>query len=360
MKSTKKFIAVFMAAIMAFSVLAVSAFADDSVSAKFLNINVAGLPDFKALIGQGGTDVEGNQAKIAAKICETGADVVAVQEDFNYHSNLVANLSGYNYMTKHSGSVPGGDGLNVYTKNSPIYDATRTQWNKSAGGIAEGDSLTPKGVLYTVLDMGNGIYVDFYDLHADAFDGDDSALARVDNYTQVLNLISKNSADRPVIITGDFNTSVHIKNQGDNGADEVMMQKITSEYGFTDAWIELNNNGDYEDFSDWYKSGVSYWGNWDSVEKYYYRNGGGVEITASDCSYVALLDDNGVNLSDHNGIVCTFTFTKGDNFSEDTRNHSVNEPSDISIFMNKIMWIFKDLMFVFSNWDELMSLAGLK
>ncbi len=358
MKTLKKTLAVLISVMMIFGSFAVISFAaEETVTAKFLSFNVAGLPDFKALLGQSEKDVPANETEIGKMIEENGYDIVAVQEDFGYHSNLVEGMKSYNYQTKHSGSIPGGDGLNVYTKNAKIYDASRIPWNVCFGDIAEGDTLTPKGIIYTVLELGNGIYVDFYDLHADAFDGDGSALARADQYKQLIELVNKNSADRPVIITGDFNTSLHITNSGNNAADErAMLEVIKEEGGFKDAWIELKNGGDYQNFSSWYATGVSYWGNWDSVEKFYYRDGGGVEITANDFEYKAFLDADGQNLSDHNAAVCTFTFTKTVNFTEDTREHKVNNPSDFSIFLNTLKWIIKDLSYVFSNFDQIIAL----
>lgn len=358
MKNLKKTLAVLLSVMMIFCSLSIiSSAADESVTAKFLSFNVAGLPDFMALLGKGEKDVPANETTIGNMIEADGYDVVAVQEDFSYHSNLVEGMKSYKYQTKHSGSVPGGDGLNVFTKNAKIYDANRTPWNVCYGGIAEGDTLTPKGVIYTVLDLGNGIYVDFYDLHADAFDGDGSALARAKQYKQLIDLVNKNSADRPVIITGDFNTSLHIKNDGDNGADEkAMLEVIKEEGGFKDAWIELKNNGDYQDFSSWYATGISYWGNWDSVEKFYYRNGGGVEITANDFAYKAFRGADGKSLSDHNAAVCSFTFTKTADFTEDTRTHRVNNTSSFLIFLNTINWFFKDLGYVISNFDQIIDL----
>lgn len=358
MKTLRKTLAVLLSVMMIFgSVAVISSAADNTVTAKFLSFNVAGLPDFKALIGKGEKDVPADETEIGKMIEAGGYDIVAVQEDFGYHSNLVEGMKSYKYQTKHSGSVPGGDGLNVFTKAAKIYDAKRTPWNVCYGDIAEGDTLTPKGIIYTVLDLGNGVYVDFYDLHADAFDGDGSALARADQYKQLIDLVNKNSADRPVIITGDFNTSLHITDKDDNGADErAMLEVIKEEGGFKDAWIELKNGGDYQNFSSWYATGVSYWGNWDSVEKFYYRNGGGIEITADEFDYQAFRTADGRSLSDHNAAVCTFTFTKTADFTEDTREHKVNNPSDFSILMNTIKWVMKDLAYVFSNFDQIIAL----
>lgn len=357
----KKFISIMLAAIVFASCFSALAYADspDSVTLSFLNYNVAGLPDFKALIGQGGKDVKANQTKLGSIFNESDFDVIAVQEDFNCHKYLVKGMDKFNYKTLTSGSVPGGDGLNIYTKNIKIYDSERVEWNSCYGGIAEGDALTPKGILYSVLDLGNGMTVDFYDIHADAFDGVGNSLSRAEQYVQLLAMVNKRSANRPVIITGDFNTSIHYLTKGEDGTDEALLFKMITDYGFKNAWHEIKNNGDYENYSEWYKTGSS-WGRWDSVEQFYYRSAAGVEITAEDFNYIDFFDDNGANLSDHSAANCIFKFTKTADFVEDARTHKEPLAFSLSPFFSTIKWVIKDLAFIFRNWSELMELAGLK
>jgi hypothetical protein len=72
-------------------------------------------------------------------------------------------MSGFNYATNHTGGIPGGDGLNIFTKNMPIHNETRVPWKVASGILSDGsDELTPKGFVYAVIDVGNGIYVDFF------------------------------------------------------------------------------------------------------------------------------------------------------------------------------------------------------
>ena len=142
----------------------------------------------------------------------------------------------------HSSGIPGGDGMNVFSKY-PIYNAERTPWDMTYGVIKEGaDELTPKGILYSVIDLGDGLYVDFYVIHADAFDGEGSRAARNDNFRQLAELIASKGSTRPVIVTGDFNTSSHL----DQGAEFTRI--MITEGGFKDAWTELYNGGNYTDY----------------------------------------------------------------------------------------------------------------
>ena len=318
----------------------------DIVTVKAFNYNVSGLPIINKPSQQ---DVS------AAFIVEKGYDIVAVQEDFNFHNRLVRNLHGYEYMTNHTGGVPGGDGLNIFTKSMPIYNETRVMWNDSCGVIAYGaDELTPKGFIYTVIDIGNGIYVDFYNLHADAFSDEGSIEAREKQYKQVVEFINARYAEneRPVIVTGDFNTYMHSCNY-----DSDMYTYFQEQCGLKDAWNELHNDGDYFDYQKWYDTGISSWGNWDSVERFMYKSGGGVDVIATSYEYVEVLDENGEPVSDHCGAECEFNFIKTADFTENTQNLEVVTTGTNTI-LRTVEWILKDLINVFTHLDQIIVLIA--
>ena len=119
MKKAKYILCIVLSLIMAFGCIGFSAAAEENeevtltpecVTVKMINYNVAGLPKFD------GSDGEGNTASIAKYISENNFDIVAVQEDFAYHNSLISNLNGYTYQSNFSGNIPGGDGLNIFTK----------------------------------------------------------------------------------------------------------------------------------------------------------------------------------------------------------------------------------------------------
>lgn len=357
----KRFISIILSVLLIFSMFVImgSAENNESVTAKFLVYNVAGLPNIDNILGKGGKDTGAFQEELGKQLNKTDYDVIAVQEDFLYHNRLVDGMGSYKNRTPHYGFL-GGDGLCVFTKSAPIYNAKRTAWDAVGGPLVDGDMLTPKGFLHTVLDLGNGITVDFYDLHADAFDGDDNALAREKQYNQLMDYIDIYSANRPVIITGDFNTSLHIQNVGDNAKDEeAMLELFHNRGGFKDAWIEQYNDGDTANFSKWYATGVHYWGHWDSVEKFYYRSGAGIEIDATDFEYINFYMPNNENISDHSSAQCTFTFTKTADFQADTRSMKVERLNPFAKMAETIKWFFKDLIAVFQHWDEVKGYIGL-
>ena len=317
---------------------------------KTVNFNVAGLP-FGYLSGE---NVIANQKAAAEYLSQNDFDIVAVQEDFGYHKHLVENMSSFKYSTNHSGGIPGGDGLNIFTKNMPVYNETRVSWNEASGILSDGsDELTPKGFVYTVIDVGNGIYVDFYNLHADAYGGDGSKAARTSQYKQLAEFIKARSAenDRPVIVTGDFNNHMHTHE--DDGA---LYKTLYVECGLKDAWIEYHNDGDYFNLYKWHITGLPAWGNWDSVERFMYKSGGGVDVVVSDFRYVEVRDDTGKVISDHSSAECDFTFIKTTDFVENTQKFQINNVSP-DTFFNRIKWIFKDLVMILSdlyNFPELL------
>ncbi len=323
----------------------------EKYTVKTVNYNVAGLP-FAALSGE---DVAGNQAVSGAYLSENDFDIVAIQEDFGFHNKLMDSISGFNHTTNHTGTIPGGDGLNIFTTTMPIYNETRVAWNEACGILTDGsDELTPKGFVYTVIDIGNGIYVDFYNLHADAYGGEGSRKARTSQYKQLAEFIEARSEenDRPVIITGDFNNHLH---SAENNA--ALYNTLCVGLGFKDAWVEFHNNGDYFNYSKWFETGLSSWGNWDSVERYMYRAGGGVDIEVSDFRYVDVVNADGKTVSDHAAAECDFTFIKTEGFTENTQKLTVVKTSSGN-FIQRLMWFFKALMLIFSDIDNLPALLG--
>lgn len=266
-----------------------------------LNYNVAGLPK---LFGNPAADVEANQRAIGQILAQSEYDIIAVQEDFGYHRALAAGLAGYLYTTIHSGGVPGGDGMNIWSRY-PLYNETRTTWDAAYGVIEDGaDEMTPKGILYTAVDLGGGVILDFYDIHADAYGDDGSAAAREVQYRQLADLIAEKSRNRPVIVTGDFNISLHHAN--DCGLWENFMEPL----GLRDAWVELYNNGIYDDFSQWTEAGEK----WDSIEKFLYRSGSDVEICPLSFAYTYICGGDGASLSDHPAAEAVFSVTKTEAF----------------------------------------------
>lgn len=350
MKMFKKILAVLMIFVFLFGFASINATAsNNTITVKMINYNVAGMPRFD---GKGTS----NHKLIAEYIVENNYDIVAVQEDFLYNKTLVKNLDEFDYFTNHAGSIPGGDGLNIFTNNMPIYNEKRVQWNMSFGNISEGDMLTPKGLLYTVIEIADGVYIDFYNIHADAFESMGSREARDSNYDQILTMIEENydKNNRPVIITGDFNHHFHSRPD----YPSKMYDFFCVRGGMKEAWIELCNDGDYFDFVKYQESDVEFWGNWDSVEKFMYKDGGGIIVTPKEFNYTWIYDENSESLSDHAAAECVFEFTITDDFAENTQPLEVVEQSPLRNFFNTIKWILKDLIHVVTHLGEFVDMIS--
>lgn len=350
MKKSLRITSFLLALIMLFSLSVISQ-AAQSKTLNMLCYNVAGLPSINGIMGIQGADVPGNQTAIGNQLGTSQYDIIAVQEDFGYHKNLVSGLGAYPYKTVHSGGIPGGDGLNVFSKY-PVYNEKRTAWEKTYGIIKNGaDELTPKGILYTVLDIGEGITVDFYVLHADAGGAEGSVKARNDNFRQLSEIIKARGNSRPVIVTGDFNTSSHLSTGG------AFTQYLIRSAKLKDAWTELYNHGDYNDYSyfeEKYGSNT-YRGSWDSIEKFLYKDGGGVHIDVESFEYIEFFN-NGVSASDHKSASAVITFTKTADFVENTETLKVVKKDSFNAFLKKMKAIFTDLFKILTDYEELFNL----
>lgn len=362
MKYLKKGFVCLLCALLVLLPCALGAAAEDGgKTVSLLCYNVAGLPNLDALTGKpDAPNVAMNQTLLGRQLNGSAYDVIAVQEDFNYHWYLADELKSYPYKTNHTGGVPGGDGLNVFSR-VPVYNEARTTWEQLYGVIDDGaDEMTPKGILYTVLDFGDGILVDFYDIHADAYGDPGSCAARRDNFRQLAEAIQSRGTDRPVIVTGDFNASIHQGNY-----DDELYELLYVGCGLKDAWVERSNGGDYENFDYWEQTvgggWPNYWGVWDSLEKFLYRDGGGIHVEADSFGYTDFLNDKGLSISDHKAAEATFTFTKTDDYAESETELSVTPaPKTRDFILKKIFVILIDFFKALLHFDEAKAYLGIK
>ena len=349
MKSFKRILSFALVLLLMLGVCVSFASAEDAKEIRLLNYNVAGLPSIQGIIGMQNVNVPDNQYSLGKQLNASEYDIIAVQEDFGYHCILSSGLTSYPYKTVHSGGIPGGDGMNIFSKY-PIYNTKRTPWELTYGVINEGaDELTPKGILYSVIDLGDGLHVDLYVIHADAFDGEGSRAARNDNFRQLAALIASKGSARPVIVTGDFNTTSHLA----QGAEFTRI--MITEAGFKDAWTELYNGGNYTDYSSHAAGGTAYWGNWDSVEKVLYKDGGGVHVEVTDFEYKCFINKE-VSISDHNAAAALLSFTKTEDIAPSTERLRVTLPDPVGSLLNKLCVTVRDLQKIFLHFDELLAL----
>lgn len=224
-----------------------------------------------------------NMMGISNYLSTTGADAVSVQEDFNYHSNLMQCLSGYTSST-FTGMISlsdvfhsikwfpyprfKADGLNLITKKSrvEIINEKIVKWKKSYGYFSHAnDKLTSKGFRAYTLSI-EGIDIDVYILHMDAdfynpdtcpdIEGDIEA--RKSQLQQLSDYIINRNSNRPAIIMGDTNSTekyewdrINISNyllDPINKTESLsIMEAVPSNYVDVDRVFYVNNsNSKYE------------------------------------------------------------------------------------------------------------------
>lgn len=317
----KKIISVLLTVIIFIGCMTFAFAEDESTITGTLNIvsfNVDGLP-IPAVFSSTKRDPLKATKLIAKQINASDCDILGVQEDFNLHPILEKNLD-MSYATLTSGGVAVGDGLNLFSKY-PIYNVGRVPWRTAYGVYDCGsDELTPKGILYCTVEICDGVFIDVYNIHADAWEDENSMLAKADQFDQLIELVEEHSGtDRAVILTGDFNTNYSVFRQGyKNGQYKIdLCQKLLDNFighGFKDAWVEYNNGGNYDfTFSEMYERyGCDYPRAWDTLDHVYYRDGAGVSFEMLEAVYDGFdceeISWDG-HLSDHAAVRTKLSYT---------------------------------------------------
>lgn len=307
----KKLTAVILALIMTFGCFSMISFADEGVSGqlKIANYNVDGLP-IPPQFSSTNKDTVATTKEIAKQLNAMSLDIVGVQEDFEFHPMLKKGLA-MTDATYSNGGTGTGSGCNIFSSRK-IYNSGRESWNEAYGIFDAGsDELTPKGVVYSTIDLGNGAYVDIYDCHIDAFDDEGSTKAKRSQYEQLQSLIEKHSGkNHAVIVMGDMNAYFNME------SGIYMRELLVDQSGFKEAWVETNLAGDYETWKYDGQYNCGRWGVWDSAEKIFYRSSQAVTLEAESSSYVNLTYEEGKNLSDHSVQLAVINYTVNTEFEK--------------------------------------------
>jgi len=227
-------------------------------------------------------------------------DLVQVQEDFNYHAALYDRCDDHLYRSATSGGMGVGSGLNTLS-DLPYTDWGRITWN-ACDGV---DCLTPKGFTLVRTRLAEGVYVDVYNLHAQAETTSAALAARRANVLQLAAYIETNSAGNAVIVMGDTNT--RYTRTGDNIRE-------LAKRGFTDVWIQRLRGGSTPllgapSLTACEPSATN--ASCEVVDKVFYRNNGFVGLTATE--YLVedqkFVDASGADLSDHLPVKASFGFS---------------------------------------------------
>ena len=293
--------AVIVGSSIIFSIGGMRAYADIKGSFSVLSLNVAGLPE-----GLSSSDPKENTLQMSPLLNDY--DLVSVQEDFAYHDDLIK-YDNHKFKTESSGNVPIGDGMNFMSHFS-LQDIGRYTWNKRYGFISNGaDAMTPKGILYSSMEIAPGYYIDIYDIHADAGDDEGSYEARRDNMNQLANMIKERSQGKAVIVIGDTNSRY-------TRSEDNFEEAIVKTCGLKDPWIQIIRNGNVPQNGDALidKQNPNSGDN-EVVDKIFYRSGENIDLSVEDYNLLAdkFIDSKGNQLSDHYPITADFSYNLKDN-----------------------------------------------
>ncbi|MCF2492963.1 endonuclease [Dyadobacter chenhuakuii] len=259
-----------------------------------ISYNIAGLP---AIISSAKTPRASSIEAIGKKL--QAFDIVHVQEDFNYHTQLYDGDDVHNYRTETKGPVPFGDGLNTLSK-FPLSNVVRVNWDDCTGA----DCLTPKGFSYTRIQVALNVFIDFYNVHSNAYNTQPAATARRENIKQLSKFIREHSAGNAVVLMGDLN--------GRYGFFYDNIQILTKENGLQDAWINHKNSGKMPDASKVIPLAniLNLSDSSETIDKIFFRSSETLDLQATSYSFLNndFNNEKGLPLSDHHPVSARFSW----------------------------------------------------
>jgi len=300
---------------LAFAVLLLSSAGDARAAAmgsfSALSYNVAGLP-----LGLSSSTPNVNNFLMSPRL--NAFDLVAVQEDFGFHQNLVFQATHPFQSVKDTTDTalavdlammiglppPGlGDGLNRLSR-IPFENHMRITWNDCFGELTNGsDCLAPKGFAVARHELAPGAFMDVYNWHADASDAPEDLAARRSEVRQLYTFIQSFSAGQAVLVLGDTNS--RYTRAGD------ILPEMLAATGLSDVWVDLAAGGVTPGVGPKLDACVvngPAGGDCERIDKIFYRSGGGVTLvpTAYEVPSDDFKDFSGLPLSDHEPVVARF------------------------------------------------------
>lgn len=266
-----------------------------------LTYNVAGLP-----LGMSSSRPSHNEAMISRRLGI--ADLVTVQEDFGYHQQLISHAD-FPYMSRKDRTrlfpnpLALGDGL-ARLSRLPFDDYQRVTWNRCYGYLGHGaDCWAPKGFAMARHRVAPGVFLDVYNLHADASDHVRDRRARRAQIRQLERFIQRHSAGHAVLVMGDTNS--RYTRLGDP------MQGLLRKAQLRDVWVELRHGGVVPPVGHKIKAchedGFA-GGDCELVDKILYRSSATLRLVPVDYQVPDRLfqDERGRPLSDHEPVLAVF------------------------------------------------------
>ena len=267
---------------------------------KMLAYNVSGIPLVGDFQGSAFTTTNDRAAKIGRLINTQQVDFVGVEEDFNGHKYLAAEMTAFPYRSPNSGGVAQGQGLNIFSVHK-LYNLDRVKWNMEFGNLSGStDALSNKGFIYSLMELEPGVYVNVITLHCDAGYEPLSVMARRDNFRQLAEYINKNLDDgRALIVLGDFNFKFK-RNLKDD-----IVTNLMEPTGLKDVWAEVYNSG----ITDYDNPDFNHDVEGDDLDRVLYRSGSYMTLEPVSKTVPELKGENGEIYTDHNPMLTEFRYT---------------------------------------------------
>lgn len=250
-------------------------------------------------------DRKNDTLRLSEGLSKLNPDIIGVQEDFNYHEELMSSLSNYR-----SGTVKGGfnpkkifssvdwfssfpyprfktDGLNILIKPKlNIASEEIIKWSKSSGYFKRyNDKVAKKGFRRYTLNITGTFNLDLYVLHMDAGSDEKDIKAKGAQLKQLSEyIIDRYKVESvPAIIIGDFNSTPNNENDVENMKSYFMDRVNVPTYLTMQEAIPSNGH---------------------SIDRIFYINNtfSDFKIEPSKCSY----DYSFKGMSDHCPVIAEF------------------------------------------------------
>lgn len=229
-------------------------------------LNVDGMPQtinfggiYQYELNMDGPGSEGS-TKIGQYLQNSGYDLIATSENFNYNQQIMAEAVDYTSGTIRT-SIPENvsaedfgqlitnrlfpidtDGLSLISKKTiPVSGETWVPWetiystNENIAWIEipsgnGADGMIKKGYRFYQVEIAEGVTIDVYILHADADSQEGDIAARTKQFQQLATAINANTNGNPIIVMGDTNCRY---------TRDTLKTDFIDATGMTDAWVEL-------------------------------------------------------------------------------------------------------------------------
>lgn len=226
-------------------------------------LNVDGLPDsFLGISINPHGPGDKYTPEIADYLLQKDYDLVGFQENFNYYDRLFPPLEASYQHDECKGKISLShfalpfpyDGINLIWHNGIEGEHMQSvRWDDSYGLYNHAnDELTKKGFRRYDFTLVGGSKVVVYNGHWDASDDDDEAegkdgpdrRVRLKQWIQLRDTILNHLDERPVIVMGDVNSYYCRDSVKCHFIDFI---EATGKAAVSDAWIELERNGEFPD-----------------------------------------------------------------------------------------------------------------